>query len=326
MSGTTVETQINDPLQYLAGLPYTARYYPMGFPADIAANSRAVLEAAQASWSLYHLRFDQPPVRMHVIVSEDGDHAPEAVLRGQQNILVWMADQRNFAVLDSRRRFAFAFVTRATVADCVFFRWHYLEAVVLTLQEMSYYTSLHAACLAWEGSGVALYGDSGVGKSTLAYACARRGWTYISDDGISLLWSGGRIAIGESHHFRFRAEAPEIFPELRGLTVGRQLDRKPTIEVHTANLPIRTAPECRVDRIVFLNRTAGARAVLMPVPAAAVRERLRQDMPVFDPDSEEQRLGIVNSICELPAFELRYGEFEDAAAMLERLVQGRETV
>jgi len=320
-----VETRANDPMQYLAELPYTGRFYPMGFPADISTNSREVLEAALESWSVYQPRFDRPPVRMHVVVSEgSSERPPEPVLRGQEHLLAWMFDQENFSVLDRRQRFGFSVVTRATVADHVFFRWHFLEAVVLSLQELNYYTSLHAGCVAWEGSGVLLYGDSGVGKSTLSYACARRGWTYTSDDGTALLWGGGRIGIGESHHFRFRAEAQELFPELRGRTVGRQLDRKPTIEVYTADLDIRTAPDCRIDRIVFLSRDARASASLRPLRPEEVEGRLRQDIPVFDPDLEEERARTIASVAALPAFELLYPSYEEAVRKLEELVRGGE--
>ena len=111
-----------------------------------------------------------------------------------------------------------------------------------------------------------LFGKSGVGKSTLSFACARSGWTYISDDASAVVWGRGRTVTGEPHHFRFRAEAPEIFPELRGLTVGYQLDRKPTIEVYTANLPIRAAQECRVEWIVFVERGPQVERGACPFP------------------------------------------------------------
>ncbi len=55
-----------------------------------------------------------------------------------------------------------------------------------------------------------------MGKSSLAYACACRGWTYVSDDASSLLRSGTeRKVIGNSRLFRFRPAAVDLFPELR---------------------------------------------------------------------------------------------------------------
>jgi len=316
------ETRVFDPLLYTTPLPYTVRCYPFGFPADIASDSPRVLEAARVSWSAFAPRFARPPVTVHVMVSdENGALPPAPVLRGQRHLVMWVADRANFSVLDRRQRFAYACVTRATVADQVFFRWHFLDALVYMLLELNYLTSLHGACVAWKDAGLLLYGPSGMGKSTLSYACARRGWTYISDDSSSVLWDDDRTVLGEPHHFRFRADAPDLFPELRGLTVGYSLDRKPTIEVLTAGLPIRTAPECRVHWIVFLDRCPSGPSRLLPIGAEDARERIEQDMPVFDPDLEPRRRHIVESIAGLPAFVLQYSHFEDAVPPLEKLAQ-----
>ena len=52
-------------------------------------------------------------------------------------------------------------------------------------------------------------------RALLAYACARAGWTYVSDDGAFLVRGrDDRYAIGDPHSIRFRPDAPELFPEL----------------------------------------------------------------------------------------------------------------
>src|SRR5579862_7175574 len=125
-----MEVCLSDPLQYKAPLPHAGRFYPLGFPADIASNAREVLDAALASWSVYKPRFDRPPLRLHVIVGEDGEAPiPDPVLRGQRHLLMWVSNPDNFAICDWRQRFACSFVTRATVADPVFFRWHFMESL-----------------------------------------------------------------------------------------------------------------------------------------------------------------------------------------------------
>jgi hypothetical protein len=317
-----METRRYDPLLYMVPLPHVIRCYPYGFPADIASDSLEVLEAARESWGMYDSRFDRQPIRVHVIVSnEDGGVPPAPVLRGQRHLLTWVADRHNFSAVDRLQRFGYACVTRATVMDRIFFRWHFLNALVYMLLELNYITSLHAACVAWKGAGVLLYGESGIGKTTLSYACARRGWTYISDDSSSVLWGGGRTVLGEPHHFRFRCDATEVFPELRGLTVGYPLGRKPTIEVLTADLSIHTAFECSVEWIVFLDRRRETDAGLSPLTAAEVRQRLLQDMALFDPDLESQRRSSIEAISEVPAFELRYSSFEEALRLLEETVR-----
>ena len=318
-----IETRVNDPLLYRAPLPFTGHCYPYGFPVEVASDRREVLDAAHESFGVYAPRYDRPPLRIHVMVGEgSGGLPPAPVLRGQRHLLTWVSDRENYAVIDRRERFGFACVTRATLADSVFFRWHFLDALIYMLLELNYITSLHAGCVARDGAGVLLYGESGMGKSTLSYACAKRGWTYISDDSSSVVWDGGRVAIGEPHRFRFRAEAAELFPELRGRTVGYQLDSKPTIEVYTADLPIRTAPDCRVEQIAFLERRPGIRAGIARIGKEEAMERLQQDMAAFDPDLDARRGEAVESIAEATAFELRYSKYEEAVVLLEQIVQG----
>jgi HPr Serine kinase C-terminal domain len=317
------EIEINDPLLYAAPLPHTARFYPMGFPLDIRAGAREVLAAAEESWGLHPARYSTEPLRVHVLTSEgSGIVPPEPVFRGQEHLLTIIADQDNFAICHPASRFAFCSITRATLADQIAMRWHFLEGAVYILLELNFFTAMHAACVAWEGAGVMLHGESGVGKSTLTYACARRGWTYITDDATSILFGRrDRTVIGEPYRFRFRKEASEIFPELRGLTVGHQIGHKPTIEVLTSNLPIRTAAECRVEKIVFLQRRPGSRARVTRIGKQEAWERLRKEMAYFGREVEQQRVQAVESLVEAPAFEMCYGSFEDALPLLDGLRQ-----
>ena len=103
------------------------------------------------------------------------------------------------------------------------------------------------------------------------------------------------------------------------------MGRKPTMEAPTANLPIRTAPDCRVERIVFLDRRAAPhkdrRAGMDRMHTDEVRRRLVHDMPVLDPVLEPQRQSLIELIAKMPAFEIHYKHFEDAVRLLEEMIQ-----
>jgi HPr Serine kinase C-terminal domain len=59
---------------------------------------------------------------------------------------------------------------------------------------------LDAATLAApSGGAVALAGNSGVGKSTIAAELCRRGWRLIADDITRVTWTGGRLVAWPSH-------------------------------------------------------------------------------------------------------------------------------
>ena len=64
---------------------------------------------------------------------------------------------------------------------------------------------VHAALVVKDGVGIMLCGDSMAGKSTLAYACARAGWSYVTDDGTFLVRGElDRYAIGDFTNLRLR--------------------------------------------------------------------------------------------------------------------------
>lgn len=326
MPGTNlVETQVYDPLFYATPLPFTGRYYPLGFPLEVAADTPDAIEAAAASWGRYEPRRGEPRFRVNVL-SAPGSPAlpPNPVFRGQGHVLAIVSDQENYGICDARQRFGCCWVSRATLADAVFFRWHFLDAMIYMLLEMTVTISFHAACVARNGAGILLFGDSGTGKSTLAYACARAGWTYIADDGSNLLLDArDRTIIGQPHCFRFREDAVSLFPELQGATAGRELDRKPTIELRTAGLEIPTAPECRAERIIFLDRRRSGPARLTRTGEETARDRLSRNLLVLEPEIQARRLDTLESLLEVPAYEMRYSSFEDALSLLDGLMRGQ---
>ena len=181
-----------DPLLTFVPLPYEREFYPYGFPVRITSNSRQVLAAAEESWGGLDRRFRTVPLKLRCLVSESTSKRlpPPPVVRAQSNLFVSVADAENFSSCDLSAGFASAWVTQAVVAAREYFRYHILEALAYTLLDVLHLVSIHAACVALHGHGVLLAGDSGAGKSSLSYACARRGWTYCSDDSSSLVRRG----------------------------------------------------------------------------------------------------------------------------------------
>ena len=186
----------DDQLMQRAPLPHRAEFYPLGFPVQIATNSPAVLEVGADTWSGWTRAFDRPPLDIRVIVHLDGpvpDRDP--VYRAQRNLLTITADA-NFCVCDVETGYCFSCVTPA-VASSPYFRNHMLETMTYLTLDYHHITILHAGCVARDGRGLLLCGDPGAGKSCLAYACVKRGWTLLSDDFSALLREpGSSVVIG----------------------------------------------------------------------------------------------------------------------------------
>src|SRR6185503_2639503 len=178
-----------DPMMLAIDLPLEIVLYPLGFPLTIQTNSPEIILAAKESWSTFTKLFPGPALELRVIVHDDSSPYEYVVptCRAQRSFIVNVAGKTNFAVSDLATGFAFCFLSSAVAAETAYVRYHFLEAVVYSMLTHLCLTPLHAACVSRNGRGVLLFGPAGAGKSCLSFACAKRGWTYISDDGSSLV-------------------------------------------------------------------------------------------------------------------------------------------
>jgi hypothetical protein len=308
-------------LQADTELPYSATYYPLGFPVQVTTNSREVLECAAESWGMWSAEFDRQPARLSVIVQDDGDLAPEPAFRWCEHLFSIVSDNHNYAVMDLDQLFSYACVSRRTVADHAWFRWFFLDTMGLFLLAQRYVTAVHAACVERDGVGILLAGESCAGKSTLAWACARAGWTYIGDDSAWILTeSRGRQVRGRPYLVRLRHDAPRLFPELEGFVSRVRPNGKLSIEVPTSAFPaIRTAAQSSADAIVFLDRGTDRQAGFERITAAEAESRLMADLELHRDDVRARYCALVRRLVEAPAFRLRYKNLEEGITLLGEL-------
>jgi hypothetical protein len=316
-----------DPLLSNVELPLRRLYHPLGFSIEVITNSEEVLVAAEESWGGLRGAFREPALELRIALGEgrSGLCPPPPVYRGQGHLLSIVADSQNFAVCDREQGFAFAWVDRDAVERRAYLRYHFLEAIALSLLASSYVTLLHAACVELAGHGVLLCGNSGAGKSSLAFACARAGWRYISDDASYLVRKGGgRLVVGNSHQVRFRPSAIELFPELEGLSITPRAAGKPSIELPTALMPdVTTARQSTVEYIIFLNRVEPDVPELLPFLKQLAMEWASQSQTDTGA-SDEQQVASIRELLNAQLFELRYCTLDRAVAQLESLIRTTE--
>jgi hypothetical protein len=314
-----------DPVLSNFSLPLRAAYYPLGFAVEIATNSGEVLTAAQESWGCFQKRFSEPAVRLEIGVTADGpiECPPAPDCRSRANLLTTIADADNFSVCDLSRGFAFAWLTRAAVENRAYLRYYFLEAAVLSLLEHSHLTALHAACVQAGGRGVLLCGESGAGKSSLAFACARAGWKFLSDDSSAIVRKRkGRMIVGNPHRMRFRESAIELFPELKDQRVTPRATGKMAIELATATRPeIETLTECEIDYIVFLNRRQATPAGLLDLPKEIALHYFEQCISFGEREVRMAQRASIHNLLAAKVFEMRYRDLDWAVERLTTLVQ-----
>jgi serine kinase of HPr protein (carbohydrate metabolism regulator) len=182
-----------------------------------------------------------------------------------------------------------------------------------------YVVSLHAGCVARDGGAILLCGSSGAGKSTLSVACARAGFTFLSDDCTWVLTGTDRpLAIGKPHQARLRADAARHFPELEGLPARALPNGKLSMEVPTSLLTgVRTAPRAEIGTLVFLDRQGEGAARLETMAGSEVSTLLLRDLPSYGPEVDTVHERTVGILAALPAFRLTYSSLPDAIRILK---------
>lgn len=312
-----------DPMLRDIDLPFTGTYYPIGFRVNISTNSHDVLEAAEESWRHYGPEFECQPLEFRVVIEPEGALAPQPTFRMQAHLFSVVSDGHNYALGDLQAWFACFFLSEKTAADHGWLRWYYVESMAYVLLAQRYVVPVHAACVAHNGAGILLCGNSGAGKSTLSFACARAGWTFLSDDCIWLRAdSEDRMAIGKPHQARFRDSAPSIFPELAGYATSARPNGKLSLEVPLSDFPqIRTAPRSPIHALVFLNRQIGARARVENLPPGEAADQLLQEMPTYGPKVDAMYEKAIRRLQDLPAWRLHYESLDDALRLLSELIE-----
>ena len=306
--------------------PLSGTFHPMGLSVQISTNSPAILDATRESWGALGKMFAYPPVRVRIGVVPGGsaESLPAPVYRSQQHLISIIADAENFMICDMRRGFAYGFVTQAVVDNNAYIRGHIIEPSANLLLVASFLTPLHAACLNRHGRGVLLCGDSTAGKSTLAYACARAGWKFLSDDFCCLIRGrDGRVVIGNSARMRFRAPTLDLFPELKMQRLIPRLNGGPAVEVDTVCMPgIETMSHCSVDHIVFLNRSKSHLPTFYRLSKEHAKSAFESVISYGEEQVRKEQKESLGELFDAEVVEFRYDDLALAVPALDAFVRG----
>lgn len=313
-----------DPLLCQFGMPLERTYYPLGFPVNIATNSEDVLRAADRNWGAFQRMFSTRPLqlRIGVLESDDEFQLVEPVLRCQRHLLMKVGTMRDFAVCDLRQGFALCWVSAATARNHAYLHTHYIEGTAFWALHTNHLTPIHAACVSLNGKGILFCGESEAGKSSLAYACARSGWTFITDD-LSELVRGWKTlsVLGNPHRFRMRESAAAMFPELHTVPITNRANSERAIELYTAEWPnLITAPHSPVDYILFLHRVPLARPSLVPFSKEKALRWFEQVLVMGDDEFKNTQAKSLRRLLSAQILEFRYSDMDSAIAELNRLV------
>jgi hypothetical protein len=304
-----------------------AVYFPVGYPVRVLSNSPDVLAAAAQSWSSIRPLFHREPLEVLIEVRPDAtrDHsqpppAPAHEVKG--TLLVEVADTFNYFIADLKKGRALARVTETAVRFPEYLRYFFIEAAALSMIHTLRAVPVHAACVNVGGKGILLCGDSGDGKSTLAFAGSRQGWTYVSDDSTYVpLDREDRLVVGNCGKVRFRPSVAELFPELAGRPLTPRAAGKPSIEIPMSEWPeISTSGTACVHHLVFLNRKNVDKPELVPMRPSTVWPWFRQYFLLSNLESRiTHEAAISRLLLGCGVFELRYNDLGWAIDRINQL-------
>jgi hypothetical protein len=304
--------------------PFEATFYPFGFAVKVRSNSEAVLAIARDEWHAWQQAFDDPPIELLFSVSSTrpDDGPPQPFFANKRSFTI-RPDGNSSARGNTRTRKATGLMHESTVADRPYFVYHFLDAMAFQLITSLNFTPMHGSTVARNGRGLLITGDSGEGKSSLSYACARRNWTFVSDDASHLLRrrASERLIVGAPHHVRLRPDAPQLFPELATFTPTIRGNGKLSLQIPTRQLSIATAPSAPVDSIVLPHRVSRAHpkapARLEKIGKDLVRDYCAQWFYHWDPPVlAQQQAAFEKMLAGARTFSLEYSDLDAAVDVL----------
>ncbi len=183
---------------------------------------------------------------------------------------------------------------------------------------------LHAAGLARDGDGVVIAATGGTGKSTLAAALGRRGWTYMSDEMISI--DGSAEIRGFPKPIALRRSGAELLGDVADRAIHDL-----GIERHRSFLPASLIPTGfssheRAQLLVFLDREPDRAAPecdwcqVSPAEATVAAISNSFDFARFGRDALET---IADFCLNTVSYSLSVGDLESTAEAIERLLDRR---
>lgn len=307
-----------------APLSHQAYFPVLGVPLLVRSNAAAAIRMAEQSFGTWlrlpsHLIDLHDRATMDVVVHADADGSAAAltmpVLRRHGPVYMAGAGANLFATVLAERH-AVCFVTPDALADERWYRTH-VNANGRFVASLVDRVPLHAAAVVRHGTAIVLLGASGVGKSTLCYACARAGFAVLAEEVVHVSRRGGLRLWGDAENVSLEPDVQPWFPELSGLAPTLRADgvRKVMVRLDADT----ASPLVHGGRVIVcaIERVGPGRTLAQRLTAADVRSALArpagQGFDLFADDLP----AVADAMAHLPAWRLSVAR--DLSAAVEAI-------
>jgi len=150
---------------------------------------------------------------------------------------------------------------------------------------------LHAGCVSDGGKVILICGASGDGKSTLTYALARAGFSFLSDDGVFLRRTPSGIeAFSWPEKIKLDRRSCSFFEELRPWAESRTKTEIPLKSTRITSVSRRSRPAALIVPV----RGAGPSSEIRSIPRHdALARFLGQTIPLLEPEGMNRQLDLL---------------------------------
>ena len=153
---------------------------------------------------------------------------------------------------------------------------------------------LHAGCVSVGERGILICGASGDGKSTLTYALARAGFSFLSDDGVFLRRTPSGIeAFSWPEKIKLDRRSCSFFEELRPWAESRTKTEIPLKSTRITSVSRLSRPAALIVPV----RGAGPSSTIRPIPRHdALARFLGQTIPLLEREGMDRQLDILTEL------------------------------
>lgn len=317
----------DDPLLQGAEADLVIALEALGLPVTIETNDARIEHVARQAFgergSASESNSDELRLRLlvHDVPEEPSWTPVQPVIRGQGDYFYTAASRASVVAGDCRTGFAFGFISDRQAGHEEHLRSTMLQSPILWMATGRALSTIHCAVVTLNGKSIMLRGKPNAGKTTLAYAALRRGFSLLCED-VAFAWdSSQNIELrGLPWLLYLKPDAVRFFPELDELEPLERYNRELKILIQTRDwFPGQTIQTAPLGPTVFVERSPNGTNTLHQIGREEALKRFEETRIAVE-RGVAQGIDVWGAMLDYPAYRFEVGPDPlAAAAVLEEL-------